>query len=299
MALAPIVLFAYNRSLHTKQTVEKLLEADLASASDLIIFSDGPRSEKDQDSVNETRKYLASISGFKSLKIHEAEKNMGLASSVINGVSEVIAEYGKVIVFEDDLLVSPQTLTYMNHYLDLYEKEEKVISIHSFVYPLKKYSGKPFFIRGADCYGWATWKRGWDLFEKDATKLYDQITSNRDLAYQFDFEGSYPYTKMLKRQIEGKVDSWAIRWYASAFLLGKVTLYPPSSLIQNIGMDGSGTHSDDMDLFTHTTLNEKLENLLIAPRSIEEDRDMFLKFKAFFRSMKPSIVKRLINKLKK
>lgn len=298
MELAPIVLFTYNRPIHTKKTIEKLLMAELASESDLIVFSDGPKYEKDIEKVEETRKVLDEVKGFKSIKVYRSEKNKGLAKSVINGVNSVIEQYGTIIVLEDDILVSAQFLRYMNHYLDFYKEKNRVISIHAFVYPLKNNSANTYFIRGADCQAWGTWKRGWDLFENDADKLYKEISSSKEKSYQFDFEGSYPYLKMLKSQIDGKVDSWAIRWYASAFLKDKLTLYPSESLVQNIGMDGSGTHSENSNVYEHIRINEKIENLLIAPHSIEENREMFIEFKKFFKSMKPSIFKRFINKIK-
>jgi hypothetical protein len=110
------------------------------------------------------------------------------------------------------------------------------------MYPVPGKLPETFFLRGADCWGWATWKRGWDLFEPDGQKLLGEIRRKK-LQRAFDINGAYPYTKMLKDQINAKNDSWAIRWYASAYLKEKLTLYPGRSLVQNIGMDQSGTHS--------------------------------------------------------
>jgi putative methyltransferase (TIGR04325 family) len=128
----------------------------------------------------------------------------------------------------------------MNEGLEIFEDDEKVISIHGYIYNIKELP-EIFFIRGADCWGWATWKRGWDLFEKDGKKLLYEL-EKRKLTKLFDFNGAYPYTEMLRDQIAGKNNSWAIRWYASAFLLEKLTLYPGTSLVKNIGIDGSGTN---------------------------------------------------------
>jgi hypothetical protein len=131
----------------------------------------------------------------------------------------------------------------MNRYLDIYENNDQVISVHGFMYPVKKKLREPFFLKGADCWGWATWKRGWELFEADSSALLARL-QQQNLESEFNFNGSYDYLSMLKAQITGGVDSWAIRWYASAFLNNKLTLYPPVSLIRNIGFDGSGTHGD-------------------------------------------------------
>jgi len=241
MNLAPIVLFTYNRLWHTKQTVEALQNNLYADQSELIIFSDGAKNEKDEIKVKEVREYLKTIKGFKKIEIIERDKNWGLANNIIDGVTKVVNEYGKVVVLEDDLVTSPYFLKFMNEGLKFYEDEEKVISIHGYVYPIE---GLPeiFFLRGADCWGWATWKRGWDLFEKDSKKLLEEL-EKRKLTKLFDFNGAYPYTALLKAQICGKIDSWAIRWYASAFLKEKLTLYPGVSLVKNIGFDENATHT--------------------------------------------------------
>lgn len=247
MNLAPIALFVYNRPWHTQQTIEALKKNILAPESDLIIFSDGPKdSTESRESVFKLREYLKTISGFKSVKIVAREENYGLAKSIINGVTEVVNEYSRIIVLEDDMITSKYFLQYMNEALNLYEYEDKVISVHAYIYPVKKLLPETYFLRGADCWGWATWKRGWDLFESDGKKLLKELV-DRKLIKKFDFNGSYPYTQMLHDQIAGKNNSWAIRWYASAFLKDKLTLYPGKSLINNIGFDGSGTHCRGMN----------------------------------------------------
>jgi glycosyltransferase involved in cell wall biosynthesis len=252
MMLAPIVLFTYNRPWYLMQTVSALLKNSLASESEIFIFSDGPKDENDESKVAEVRKYIKTIKGFKRVEIIERDKNWGLANNIIDGITKVVNQYGKVVVLEDDLITGPYFLKFMNDGLNIYEEEEKVISVHGYVYPIK---GLPeiFFLRGADCWGWATWKGGWDLFEKDGKKLLDEL-EKRKLTKLFDFNGAYPYTKMLKDQVEGKVDSWAIRWYASAFIHEKLTLYPGISLVKHIG--DLGTHVKDSSLFD-VELSEK------------------------------------------
>lgn len=283
MKLAPIALFVYNRLWHTKQTVESLQKNILASESDLIIFSDGQKdSSKSKDDVLAVRKYLKTIAGFRSVKIIEREKNYGLAASIIAGVSEVVNLHDRVIVLEDDMISSRYFLQYMNEALNLYEKENQVISIHAYIYPIKKALPETFFLKGADCWGWATWKRGWDLFEADGQKLLYELGSMK-LTREFDFSGSYPYVKMLKDQIAGKNNSWAIRWYASAFLKNKLTLYPGKSLINNIGLDGSGTHCSNDDSLNK---NEEVENVIIKVKKIDmiEDKESRLVVADFFKS---------------
>jgi hypothetical protein len=239
--LAPIVFFAYNRPIHTELTINALIKNELASKSDLIIFSDGAKNELDISSVNQVRNYLKTICGFRSIKIVERTINLGLGNNIIEGVTSVVNNYGKVIVLEDDLLTSPYFLQYMNAGLEKYESAKNVISIHSYIYPIKKKLPETYFIKGADCLGWGTWKEKWDMFEQNGFKLLT-VLEERGLTKAFDFNNSYPYTQMLRDQIAGKNSSWAIRWYASAFINDMLTLYPARSLVYHNGNDGSGTN---------------------------------------------------------
>jgi hypothetical protein len=246
---APIALFVYNRPKHTQQTIEALSLNLLAKQSDLYVFSDAAKNDDAKVVVDEVRSYIKKISGFNKVEIVERKSNYGLANSIIDGVTSVVNQYGKVIVLEDDLVTSPYFLKYMNDGLNLYETNKDVISIHGYIYPVKGTLPETFFLRGADCWGWATWKDKWSLFEPNGEKLLCELKQKK-LIKRFDFNGAYSYSKMLKNQIKGKNDSWAIRWYASAFLENKYTLYPGKSLVLNIGNDGSGTHCGETNAFS-------------------------------------------------
>lgn len=127
---APVTLFVYKRLDLTKKTINSLLKNPEASGSDLIIYSDAPKSGKDKQQVDEVRAYLKTITGFNSVIIYESPVNKGLAASVIGGVTEVVNKYGRAIVLEDDMLVSSHFLKYMNDALELYKDDENVVSIH-------------------------------------------------------------------------------------------------------------------------------------------------------------------------
>ena len=240
-SVSPITLFAYARADHVRRTVEALLLNPEAATHDLIVFSDAARSSEKQAAVYEVRAYLATITGFRSVTIHYRSNNFGLAKSIIEGVTQVLSEHDRIIVLEDDMVTSPHFLAYMNEALDRFNGDERVISIHGYVYPVQQALPEAFFLPGADCWGWATWRRGWRLFNPDGQALLQEL-KRRELIYVFDFNGAYRYSKMLEGQVKGTNDSWAVRWYASAFLAGKFTLYPGRSLVHNIGIDASGTH---------------------------------------------------------
>ena len=242
--LSPVILFVYNRPWHLRQTLESLQRNLLSDQSVLFIYSDGPAdisTHEQLEKIGEVRKIITEKLWCKEVHIIESKKNKGLANSIITGVKDIINRYGKAIVLEDDMLTSKYFLQFMNDALNLYENNKDIICISGYVYPIKKKLPETFFIKGADCWGWATWKRGWDIFEINGEKLLEQLNGKMQTS-EFDYNHSYPFTKMLKDQIEEKNDSWAIRWYASAFINEKLTLYPGRSLVQNIGTDESGTH---------------------------------------------------------
>ena len=239
MQVSPIALFVYNRPEHTRQTVHVLQDNHLAGECELFIFSDAPKDGAAEEKVSMVREYLKTVKGFRKITVIKRDRNLGLSRSIITGVTELIAQYGSVIVLEDDMLTSRYFLDFINNALDLYKEEEGVASVSGFCYPIPVKS--TYFIKGAEMWGWGTWKRAWDLFEPDANKLLKELKS-RKLTYRFDMNGTVACAQTLKDQIDGIVSSWGIRWCASAFLAGKLNLYPPKTLIKNIGRDGSGTH---------------------------------------------------------
>jgi hypothetical protein len=291
MKLAPIILFTYNRLWHTEQTINALKSNFLAKDSTLIIFSDASKNEEDKNKVTQVRNYIKSIEGFAKVEVVEQIENKGLANSIISGVSQVVAEFGNVIVLEDDMITSPYFITYMNEGLDLYENVAEVGCIHGYRYPIGKLS-EPFFLKGADCWGWGTWASSWELFNSDGAYLLKRLIESK-LIYDFNMEGSYPYSSMLEDQINGKNDSWAIRWRASMFLADKYCLYYNESLINNIGNDSSGTHSLSTDQYTAKLA---LDYEPLKKQAVVINGLAFQRIKHFYSSLKPTIFKRIKNK---
>ncbi len=270
--LAPVVLFCYNRPEHLRRTVEALRANELAGESSLFVFSDGPKNPEAEPGVRAVRKYIHGISGFRSVEIRESETNRGLAASVISGVTEIVNRFGKIIVLEDDMVTSPFFLRYMNDSLDAYENEDRVVCIHAHMFPG---TGLPpyFFLRHTGCWGWGTWKRGWALFDPDSGKLLRELRE-RHLEKTFDMDGRYPYTEMLRRQSAGEIDSWAIRWEASAFLQGKLGLFPGTTFLHNIGTD-AGVHCSGMTANINGPFPERYAFAEIPPRENREARKIY------------------------
>ena len=279
--LAPIALFVYNRPQHTERTLQFLQQNELAAQSHLYIFSDGAKTIQDEEKVAAVRKIIKKADGFKSVKVIESKANAGLANSVIAGVTQLIAEYDQVIVFEDDLVTSPHTLAYFNNALNHYREEEKVMHIGAYMYPLKSDNlSQSFFYRAATSWGWATWGRAWKNFEPDINVLIKQFDKKKRAAFSIDNKMNF-WKQMLEFK-KGKNNSWAIRWYASIFLKGGITLNPSQSLVNNIGHDGTGVHSGINDIY----------NVIINPKPIVEFPTVIAEDPIAYKAIKSFLIKR-------
>lgn len=267
MNYAPIALFVYNRPNHTKQTIEALKLNTQAKESVLYIYSDAAKNDASIGEVAQVRDYIKGISGFAKVEIVEREQNWGLADSVIDGVTQLCNKYGRVIVIEDDLIVSPHFLSYMNSALEKYETENKVMQVSGYMFPVDiDLAEDALFMPLTTSWGWGTWKRAWSSFDKDA-KGYNFLLKNAKVRKSFDLGGKYPYFKMLDSYKKNKVQSWAIRWYLSVFMAKGLILYPKGTLVENAGFDGSGVNciaskfpSKPLDQsFTAKALPDKIE----------------------------------------
>jgi len=278
---APIVLFVYNRPLHALQTLESLNKNRLADESELIIFSDGPKNTStDKQLVAETRKVIRLKQWCAHIKIIEHNKNLGLATNIENGVTEVVNKYGRVIVLEDDLITSKGFLQYMNEALTLYENDEKVMHISGYMFPVKRKLPSTFFYNTASCWGWGTWKRAWDKYNPDARELYEQISPAA--VEKFNIEGAYGFDKQLKANVEGTKKTWGVKWYASIFLNNGFSLHPYPSLVNNIGHDLTGENSVKTFRFNWGQLADTVEVKkipIVESKKARKEMNLFYKRK--------------------
>jgi hypothetical protein len=240
--LAPIALFVFKRHYHTRKTLESLALNPEFLESQLYIFCDGPKTYRDFDDVATTRKLVKGWPHPNKI-IVERQANMGLANSIILGVSELTEKFGTVIVVEDDLVVSSQFIGFLNDALIKYASSPRVMQISAFMFSVEEFSQeqKTVFFPFISSWGWATWARAWKFFDPNATD-WQYLRRFPAVRKRFDLDGCYNYSDMLYLQMVGEIDSWAIRWNWSVYINNGLVVYPPVSLVKNIGFDGSGTH---------------------------------------------------------
>jgi hypothetical protein len=289
-SVSPVALFAYRRPDHLRRTLEKLRGNAEASQTELFVFCDNARDTSAADGVAAVRQLVQEGDlGFAATHVVLRDSNHGLARNITEGVSQVLAIRETVIVVEDDIAVSPFFLRFMNEALGYYRDNPAVGSISGYCYPVTDPVPETYFIRGADCWGWATWRDRWSAYNPDGRALLKELKA-RNLCHAFDFDGAMGFVQMLEEQIAGLNDSWAVRWHASCFLRDLLMLYPGRALAHNIGQDGTGTHSRAQD----DALNVALSSSPVAVGGIAVEESALARqaICKFFRKSPRSLVVR-------
>ncbi len=274
---APIVLFVFARPDHTRRTLEALTANELADQSDLIVYADAGKDEKNLEQLKAVKELVYGATGFKSVTILERDINYGLARNIIEGVTEVCNKYGRVIVLEDDIVTSPNFLTFMNTTLDKYAEEKKVWHISGWNYPIDIDGLEDVFLwRAMNCWGWATWADRWQHFEKKPEKLVRNWT--RKKIKRFNLDNSCDFWEQVKANYSGKLNTWAIFWYATIFEQNGLCLNPVNSFVENIGHDGSGENCGKTEIFFKNQFITSVENY---PEDIQESLQAIRKIRQF------------------
>lgn len=292
MILSPIVLFVYNRPWHTQKTLNALALNSEAKDSLLYIYCDGPEigcTGGQLETLNEVWQIVNRETRFKDINIIKRNKNIGLASSIIDGVTEVVNRHGKVIVLEDDIVTSKGFLKYMNESLILYENKDCVFHISGFMYPHNENLPETLFYNVPLCWGWATWKRAWRFFERDAVRLLKIFEEKNDWS-KFNKFGGFDLERQLRKNASGELNTWFIKWHASVLLQNGYTLFPGLSLVNNIGFDNSGVNNGKTNKFYHDKLAEniKVQEIELCENQIAEKI-----IKKFYRKMESDIFLKL------
>ncbi len=298
MKFAPIVLFTYNRPIHTQKTLDALAMNPEAIESELYVFCDGPKSSTDVDNLNQVNKVIEIVNKenrFKKVNVTINQKNKGLANSIISGVTKVVEKHGRIIVLEDDLETSPGFLKYMNDALTLYEHDDEVMHISAYMYPHKEELPETFFFNVPLCWGWATWNSAWKHFNSDPLHLFNELKI-KNLYTTFDKFGYDYLSSQLAHNISGKLNTWFVKWHASVLLQNGFTLYPKKSLVENIGFDNSGVHNGIHTEFKNSVLESSINIERIEILEREGAKNII---KSFYKALKEKPIKQKFKKVLK
>jgi hypothetical protein len=275
-----VLLFAYNRPLHLEQTLTQALAANRDSSRKFFVIVDGPKNDRDRLEID---KIIYLLSLFPNVTPIFRKINFGLEKNITLGVTQLMNEFGKLIVLEDDILIKDDFFDFFDYNMNKFEFLDEVASIQGYSPELGDLAVDNYFLRGADCWGWGSWKRNWDLYCNSGTTLLKKLRSLK-LLNEFDINNSFPYSDILRGEVLALVESWAIKWHASMFTQNKFSLHPYPSLITNIGFDGSGTNSTDkkiLDQFAHKGAKYSVS---FPFDSLKRDEEMLIILENFYRS---------------
>lgn len=295
--LSPIILFVYNRPRHTLQTINALKKNELASESILYIFSDAAKKSKDIENVEKVREIIKEVDGFKEVVPIMASSNIGCADSIIKGISYVMERHDDAIIVEDDIVTAPNFLKFMNEALFKYKNDKRIYSVSGYNVPMdvpESYSEDVFLVFRYSSWGWGTWKDRWSQADWNVMgweKVFNDKAANKKFRRGGD---DLPY--ILKAQMKGTIDAWDIRWYYSHFEKDRFTLFPVTSLVENIGFDGTGIHCGQAESAIHRPVLKK-QTYIDLPDTVEFNQHVNNVFTAYYKYGVKDKVRRFLKEL--
>lgn len=291
-----VCVFAYNRPKHLLSCLLSLSKNDESRQLDLRLYVDAPRHQSDFCKHQEVIGICNRSWPFSNVSLIQRDENLGLYKSLVGGITETLLSYESVIVLEDDIVSSPFLVRYLLDGLKLYKDFPQVASIHGYTPPVIQRLPDTFFLRGADCWGWATWQDRWNSYRHDSAAMANEIRQ-RGLVKEFNLNGNYDYLSLLDAHAAGSSKSWAICWHASCFLSNMITLYPGKSLVKNIGLDGSGEHCGPSKVMNSEASQKPV---LVENIPLQVDKNIYAKYCDHFSSSKdyPNLLYLLLSKIK-
>lgn len=259
---APIAVFAYNRPERLRTLISSLKACEGFPKSPVTVFVDGPKPGHEA-AVDAVQRYIVRLD-LPNVTYSFQPTNRGLRQSIFSGVSDVVSRYGRAIVVEDDLVLSPAALKYFNEALEVYADAQRVWSIAGYTYdaPALRGASRALALPFTHPWGWATWARAWKKFDLN-DHPEPSVLKSRSFKTAFDMDGLYPFTSQLKNSIDGRVDSWFIHWYYTVFKHGGVSIFPPRRLVDNYGLR-DGSHGSSLN--PHDALVKRPNLLREVPR---------------------------------
>lgn len=262
----PVAIFGYNRPAHIDRLLKSLSKCARLDEVEIVYFCDGQREKDEPKAIAKTRRVVRQWQKRLGGHVVEKPKNHGLARSILEGASALCADFGRVIVLEDDLVLNKGFLDFHLQALDHYADNEKVWQISGFSFRMEPPAvSSAYFLPIISTWGWSTWARAWKQFNPEAISpegLEDDAVRRR-----FDLDDSYPYSQMLRDSLRGQNASWGIRWNWHVFQRQGLTLYPPHSLACNAGFDSSGAHCHTGETKTWQPTDKEVRDYKLPPIS--------------------------------
>ena len=295
--LAPILLIGFNRPRHFKETLIALSKNKLAKESTLYISIDGSRNNDDLKLQKTIFDNIQLADGcFAKINIFRNNTNKGLANNIIDSISNILSSHNKIIVLEDDVVTSRAFIKFMNDALSYYEDKKRIWQINGYS-PINNINKKDsiYFSRLSHCWGWATWRDRWEFFNKSPVSIVKEF--DKEMIYKFNLDGEVNFWDQIIQNKLGKIDTWAIFWYARVSINNGLCVCPWFSYVKNIGFDGSGTNCYELNSKTEIDIINNDGNFISNNNLIEDKKALAFLKKTNNRTFIKSLFVKLVNNL--
>lgn len=277
MALTtPIAFFIFNRPDTTEQVFETIRKA---KPETLLVVADGPRLERpeEEERCAAARAVLERVDWDCKVLTNYSETNLGCRRRVSSGLDWVFEQVEEAIILEDDCLPVPSFFRFCEEMLSRYRDEEQVMMIsgNNFQRGQKTTQHSYYFSRYNHIWGWATWRRAWQLFQSDMVEWPDLKKSEwlRKKIFETEPQGQKYWNQIFDRVHKGDIDSWGYIWQYSIWKEGGLCVLPEMNLVTNIGFDERATHTRDKSNPSANLPVEEIYFPLFHPLRIERAAD--------------------------
>lgn len=233
----PVIFFIFNRPQTTKLVFDQIRKY---KPEMMIVVADGPRKNNPADVANclETRKIVDKIDWpCKVIKEYSAT-NLGCKKRISSGLDYTFSIVDRAIILEDDSLPNDSFFSFCEELVERYKDDKRIMSIagSNFLFDRSEVIDKDsyYFSRYPYIWGWATWKRAWDLYEIKMTNWpYIKKLNIVEKKWTKKFDIAY----------NDKIDTWDIQWVYTCFMQNGLTIVPHVNLVSNIGFGQGSTHT--------------------------------------------------------
>jgi hypothetical protein len=239
-----VVVIIYNRPDHTRRLFEQI---ERVKPHRIFIIADGPKynNSHDKKKCEECREIFNQVDWTEDIHKNFAASNMGLKARVSSGLDWVFTYTDQAIILEDDCIPSEDFFSYCSLALEEFKSNDEVsvITGDNFQNGIVRGDGSYYFSKYNHCWGWATWKRAWKLYDGNIEFWPDwKLSEDWSSMFQSNQEKKY-WTEIFEKVYRGELNSWAYPWTASVWKNGGLTVTPNVNLVENIGFDDQATNT--------------------------------------------------------
>ena len=271
MVANPVSLYIFNRPQETARVLNVLREV---KPSRLIVHADVPRAHagKDADQCREVRALIDTVDWECEVTKNYSDSNLGSFARIVSGLEFVFQRFDRAIILEDDCLPDTSFFPFCDELLDRYGRDTRISMIGGFSNLHRQdYPHSYFFSRYTMSWGWATWRRTWNLVDLGMSAWPETRVHGLDVAVPERWmrkEWIRKYDAIYEKKIK---NGWDYQLQLCGWTNNMLAIIPKVNLIQNIGFGSAATHTQDSNSGNAQLRSSALELPLRHPTDVVRD----------------------------